>query len=274
MALEDMIRKNTPTEAYDRDKFVSYFGVYQNVRGYLKKLKENSGDYGAKQDLCGALFSNPGIAENLALERVMDYGYQFNDKETNAIVAYSKHNQDKMLEELTDEEMYKLVILLPAITGINPEHDKLAKIVNENKKIAEARQSGEGIAEYVNAKAKKFPEWFKEAYSPSDAQVFFHAFEGYAQNELLSAFVDKGTKKVDRKKVENFYKDNIKKVKEEYDKEPDGKVKKDIIDGDINPRYLALAEVLYPRKKKESKYDKNPEKEDRKKERREIGMTE
>lgn len=272
MALEEILAKNTPDEGYDKEKFVGYYSRFNDAQDYYKRLTESSNDFSAKQDLCKLLFGNGGAAEGISLERLMDYASNYLKHETEAMAKYSRRNQGKILDKLTDKEMLTLATKHTAIKGIDNEHDSMAKIINENIKIAKTSQDAQAIVAYVDEEVKKAPQWFKEVYSQSEAQLIFSLYADFYAGKLKKLFLDKEGK-INRKKAENFYKENIDKIKTEYDAESNEGDKSDIMNMELNPRYISPSQIWYPRAKTEVKWDKDKPREERKLERkRDYGM--
>lgn len=269
--LEDVLRKNTPLEDFDRDRFVPYFEAYDKVQEKFDRLKENPNDFDAEEDLSVLLFGDPRVPNSVPQETIKRLGHSFLVDEKKAMAAYAEHNLNTLIREMTDKEVLSLALSNPGITGISKEHDKIAEMVNEYLEIQRAGSSIEGMVRYVNKKAEKHPMWFRRKCGEAVAQAIFSTYRTYYENKLEGLFMKKDGK-IDRKKAEKFYRDNIKKIKDEYNDEPNEGDKGDIRKDELDERYVAAARVLYPRLKGEKKMDDDEDREIRKAERAQYHM--
>lgn len=266
------------TEEYDRAKFVKAYGKFGDLEGYIQDLEKDPNNPSAASDL-GALLhgnarhyeemNNPINVARFEADRAYSEG-------ANAMAFYVKNNIDKFFERLEDKDLVTLVTNLPLYKTSDEEHNKFIEKINEMKKLGEAAKDPSKANEYVQSKIKKAPKWLQEAFSYFGTRQDYTAalFQEFAQDtqKEFQAEILTEDGKINKNKLEKIVKDSIKVAWDKHDEESNEGDKSDLWKMNIRPYYLTLAKLVYPKEKKEEKYDKDAAREDRKKERRTIGL--
>jgi hypothetical protein len=288
MALKDI----NPAESYNRDSFVGVMGDFSDLRGYRDILKEDGEEPETRKSLGSLLNDNSthysGISaadvKNDAneaysqLERKL--GGSAEVAEDRASVTKRKGYVETNLEEFLNKA--KAEELMAVINSVNLHYtgdnaiDEVIRLVNESRKISEAKKSG-NISAYVAERMKTAPEWRQRAfssYSSGNHAYVAKSFETFAIETAreLSRLVANENGELNKAKLVAVIKASLAVAEREYDRESDLGDKIDIFESDIRRNYLALAHAINPRLKQEKKQEEDSAREQRKAERKALGF--
>ena len=279
MELSDKFYKPINSEeSYNREKFVESFGEFSDLENYIQGLIKTPNNPTILSDLGALLRKKPGFYQNMpnpagVARTEADRAYSSGIEQ---IAKYVEKNKEKFFNLLDEEKILGLVTNLPLYKTGDKKHDEFIEKLNEIHIINEAEKDASKMHQYVNSKINEIPEWAREAYTllqgnQNYVQATFQEFKEVAQIRFQKEILTKKGKP-DKAKLENIIKNSLKKAWEKYNDEDNLEDKKDIWEGDIRPYYLTLAKMVYADEKKQAKYDKDPAKENRKEDRRKIGM--
>ncbi|MBU3906697.1 MAG: hypothetical protein KKA64_00420 [Nanoarchaeota archaeon] len=269
-----------PEESYDRKTFVDKFGDLSDLEEYIETMQKEPNNPSVLSDLSTLLhgddqfyseLTNPLSVASGEADRAYTYGID-------AIAKYVKKNLNDFFGKTDEKDALKLVSNLPLYKTGNEEHDKFVKLSDEIKEISAASQDAQKMQNYTVKQIKSLPEWLQESFAyfgnrQDYASALFKEFASHTQRKFNKA-VSTEEREINKNKLERIIKDSLRKAHEEQDKEPNKKDKYDIWKKAIRPYYLVLAKLVHPKEKKKEKLSNSfeREREERKAERRELGM--
>lgn len=271
-------RETLDGKSFDKDIFVPEMSKLNDLKEYRERIAKDRTDISAIADAGGRLFGKPNLFTNMDNPDLKATAYlnESIGEGTDVIAKYVKENSDDFFDKLGDNNLINLIYSVPVYETSDEDHNKFVRLLNKVKGIDEASKDPSARIKYVQDRISKAPDWFQTAYyyfsDREDNNLgIFKLFAEHAQLQLQKEFFGEDGK-INTNKLEKRVKDSLDKAWDEYNKEPNEGSKKDIWERDIRPIYLALAELAYPGTEEDYKYDKDPDREDRKADRREVGM--
>ena len=278
--MPEIYKPITHEQSYSRSTFVPALGKFSDLEKYIQALTKDSRDPSAISDLGGLLhndsnfyeeMSNPAKVARVEADRAYSHSVE-------SIGQYVKRNLDDFLGLADDNDIVGYVTRINLYKTGNENHDEFVDTVNSMREIAEIVQSGDPAKSrnYVQKKIENVPDWLKESYAilQSDStyvQALFQQFVVYDQREFERKLIDKDGN-VKRNFLEGVVKDSLGEAYKQHDKETHEGDKSDIWKAGIRPYYTELARTVYPKEKAAEKSEEDPERENRKAERKAIGM--
>jgi hypothetical protein len=278
-------------QKYDRDYFVERADAIFDLEGYMKAVQESKGmDVGAVKDLRGSVMANmpetmlnqlrnpttPEATEmRKKLESDIPFMLEFGDgilgDERNSMAVYVAYNRDKIMEELSAEQLFEFFSSVPLYkTGIE-KYDRArelrAKLSNVQEAMKEGKSALSVVGKEVEKEIKKYTpglEGFIRTHYSTMAPVIAGQIIREMQEEYGSLFMDKQGR-LDREEIEGCLRANYK-VLEDFIEHKDTlpEIRDKIWSENLKKHYLILGKVLYSAQKKAWKVDKNEDKEEQK----------
>lgn len=278
-----------PDQNYDRRTFVKAMGKGGDLEQYIDAFGKNSNS-GARGDLGGLIHDDSSFYAAMAADTVAKEAADAHSAHIRSIggwveqqvdgslarkKGYVERNANDFWGKFNDSELVQLIHSVPLYFTGDEEIDHVVNLFRELGKIRAAQQN-HTIHEYVEGRMKKMPEWMQESFSnytsrdPTYVERAFESFAAQTQMDLAKAL---GGKTPNRTLITRVIKTSLAVADKAFDDEPNIGDKADIFEKQIRPYYLAMAETLYPREKKEQKLADDPDREERKTARKKLGMS-
>lgn len=306
MALEELIGKDAvksiagrpfgidPKIEYDanskeiRVEFVKRAGDLFDVEEYFQKLKENSNDVTALNDLAGVALNYMAGNKNenlvimrdphMALEQadvLLDTGYK-------NMAKFIENNRDDILDKLSAKDLYNIVNNpnLPFFLTKDKDHNKILLLRSKIMEMQQASQKNGDVGSviqkelgdlinHIPEEQKKFLQRNSSAYLNS----MTHAVNGEIQKAYGALFKLSDKKTLDKSALKKFLEDNYEVIEDimKEDDRSEGEVFSRW-DKNLKIHYVELARQLYSPEKKQAKRDKDEDKEDRNDSDKKLGV--
>ncbi|HKZ34015.1 MAG TPA: hypothetical protein VJ142_02150 [Candidatus Nanoarchaeia archaeon] len=270
----------TPIElgrGYDRRKLIQHYETFRDIGQWLQTIQKDPENTGVREDAGDLLRTNPQYYFKANRSPRSDLEGALSE-EHDHLGEYAREHSSTLYGKLKSEDYVGLVQRVPLYKTGNREHDEFVEVMNENRKLAEASEDPEKMAEYVGGKVKNFPKWAQISYmrhGESDLRLIFQSYLNSANAKLRAIMLDE--KRNPRSEfLKEVFEESLKEAETELDQESySDKEKNDIWKRNIRPYYMALLEKGYEKEKKEEDGDIPQEKKDRdtrRKRRRAKGM--
>lgn len=273
-----LYRPINPTEPYNKEDLIGHYEDLMDIQDYVQTLQKDPENTDAREDAGGLLRKNPNYyftanrSPRSDLEKALSEGYD-------DFMGYAERHSSELYRELEPEDYVELVRRVPLYKTGNKEHDGFVEMMNEFRKIAEASQDPQKMAEYVGKKAKNFPTWAQISfmrYGENDLKLIFQSYAN-ASNARLEAIMFDKKGNLRSGFLEEVFKKSLEEAESDFAEETIEKERKDIRERNIRPYYMALVEQVYKIDKAKEKEDpdypeKKKDRDERRKDRRAKGM--
>lgn len=281
-----------PKFPYEIKEFVRRAGDLFDLEEYYGKLIQNSGDVGALNDLTGLVtnyiegddeYKAEWVAQakenpHLALSRgdkCLSSGYE-------SMARFVESHRTDLLDKLSGEQLFAILSSprIPLYKIGDKKHDRVVDLRNKILQIQKASEEKGDLTSVVGEELKgligRIPVEH-QAYIFENQHLVFPSLARVIVRALLKQYdslFKNREGEYDKKALIKYLEANYKAAEDFIDEIPESerKERQDYWDKNQKVHYLEVARMLYASEKKEQKEEDNPEKEDRKKVAREMGI--
>ncbi len=208
-------------DAYDKDKFVDAMEDLSKLELISQTAETPEGHWNPdlRRELGNLARENQTFYAGLTPDHVMGDSQRIYSQYRNKMGSYVKNKVDSLIDKINGENLISLVKQLPFVRTGNREYDKIKRLVDEKRKIAEAKEKG-AIENYVNEKMMRASDWRKESYygysmgDPTYVMRTFNAYEMDNQADFIKA-THTEERNIREKKLRGLIKANYEKIKSE-----------------------------------------------------------
>ncbi len=270
---------------YDREEFVKRAEDLFNVEEYYSKLRENSSDIGALNDLMGIAieYMADDKRKNIALLQknphlALEQGEILYSAGSYSMAKFVENNRNEFLDRLSVEQLYSLFRRVPLYKTEDKKYERIRGLREKVMLIQEVGRKGGDIGSVVEEELKelmeKVPDEQKGFIVRNQIPSLIKTLAEYIQKAFVSLFRDEEGK-LDKSALRRFLEDNYKVAEDFIDKEiPNDKPKEKekYWNDNLKTQYVEVARELYGSEKKEERKDKDKDKEERKDKAKNLGL--